>query len=84
MKSKKYASYTEIDRDLEILKLEREIHLKKLYLSFDKTKESFTPSNSVSMVGKVIKNTFSGNLGTILKIAVPLLINWFVNKKSDK
>lgn len=84
MKPKKYVSYAEIDQDLAILKLEREIHLKKLQLSFEKTKESFTPYNSLSMVGKVIKNSFSGSLGTILKIAIPLLINQFINKKSSK
>ena len=30
MEPKKYSSYADIDRDLEILKLEKEIHYQKL------------------------------------------------------
>ena len=44
METKKYTSYAEIEHDLEILKLEKEIHYKKMQLSFEKTKESFMPS----------------------------------------
>jgi hypothetical protein len=48
METKKYTSYAEIDRDLEILKLEKEINYQKLVLSFQKTKESITPQNIVN------------------------------------
>ncbi|HEU0125365.1 MAG TPA: DUF6327 family protein, partial [Flavobacterium sp.] len=40
MEKKKYSSYAEIDKDLEILKLEKDINYQKLKLSFQKTKES--------------------------------------------
>ena len=38
MEPKKYSSYAQINHDLEILKLEKEIHYKKMLLSIDKTK----------------------------------------------
>ena len=47
METKKYTSYAEIDRDLEILKLEREIQYKKVQLSVEKIKDDFSASNSV-------------------------------------
>jgi hypothetical protein len=58
METKKYTSYAEIDRDLEILKLEREIQYKKVKLSVEKIKDDFSPSNSVSFAGKLFKNSF--------------------------
>ena len=48
MEPKKYSSYVDIDRDLEILKLEKEIHYQKLLLSVKKTKESFEPQNIIN------------------------------------
>lgn len=81
METKKYTSYVEIDRDLEILKLEREIQYKKVQLSVEKIKDDFSPSNSVSFAGKLFKNTFSGTLGTVLRIAIPYVINWLINRK---
>jgi hypothetical protein len=81
MATKKYSSYAEIDKDLEILKLEREIHYKKTLLSIDKTKESIIPTNTVSFIEKVYKNVFSGTYGMILKIIIPYVINWYINRK---
>lgn len=82
MATKKYSSYAEIDKDLEILKLEREIHYKKTLLSIDRTKESIIPTNTVSFIEKVYKNVFSGTYGTILKIIIPYVINWYINRKT--
>ena len=81
MEPKKYSSYAQIDHDLEILKVEREIHYQKILLSIDKTKESILPSKSVSFVNDLYKKIFSGSLGTILKIAIPYAINWYINRK---
>ena len=39
METKKYTSYAEIERDLEILKLEKEINYNKIKLNFERTKE---------------------------------------------
>lgn len=81
METKKYSSYAEIDRDLEILKIEKEIHYQKILLSIDKTKESIIPSKSVSFIGDIYKKVFSGTIGGILKAAIPYAINWYINRK---
>lgn len=81
MENKKYSSYAEIEQDLEILKLQKEIYYKKMLLSIDKTKESILPSKSVSFVGNLYQKVFTGTYGTLLKIAIPYIINWFINRK---
>lgn len=81
MGTKKYSSYAEIEHDLEILKLEKEIYYQKVKLSVEKTKESIFPSEPVQGFYAVYKKVFSGTLGTVLKIALPYLISWFINRK---
>ncbi len=81
MALKKYSSYKQIEEDLEILKLEREIYYRKAHLSIEKTKESILPSTSVSFLGNLYDKVFSGTYGTLFKIAIPYLINWYINKK---
>lgn len=81
MDNKKYSSYAEIERDLEILKVEKEIYYQKTLLSIDKTKESILPSKSVTLINNVYQKVFSGTFGTLLKILIPYGINWYLNKK---
>ena len=81
METKKYSSYAEINHDLEILKIEKEIHYQKILLSIDKTKENILPSKSVSFIGDIYQKLFSGSVGTILKIAIPYAVNWYINRK---
>jgi hypothetical protein len=81
MISKKYTSYDEIDRELEILRLEKEINYQKLILTVQKTKENFTPQNLVSGFLGSYKTLFSSSYGTILNIVIPFIIKWIVNKK---
>ena len=81
METKKYSSYAEIDRDLKILKAGREFHYQKILGSIDKTKESFIPPKAVSFVGNIVQKATSGMLGTVLKIAVPFAVNWYINRK---
>ncbi|WP_437396081.1 DUF6327 family protein [Flagellimonas lutimaris] len=40
-----YTSFKEIDRDLKILKLQRQIEEEKVKLAFQNTKEELYPSN---------------------------------------
>ena len=81
METKKYASYAEIERDLAILKIEKEIQYQKILLSVEKTKESLVPSKSISFMADVYEKIFSGTYGAILKILIPYAINWFINRK---
>lgn len=73
METKKYSSYAQIERELEILKIEKEISYQKLVYGIKKTKDSFTPQNIVSdLIG-----TYSSAIpyGTIVSTAVPFLLN---------
>lgn len=81
MKPKVYSSYEEIDRDLEILKLQKEIDVRKLALSMEKTLEGITP---MGMVKNFLGNTgalFSKSdllTGLTKSIVLPLLIRKFM------
>ena len=81
METKKYSSYAAIEQDLEILKLEKELYYQKMLLSIDKTKESILPSKSVSFIGNLYQKVLSGTYGTLLKIGIPYIINWYINRK---
>lgn len=84
METKKYASYAEMDRELEILKLEKEIQFKKLTLNIQKTKESLEPQNIVKNFIGSYKSTLSSSYIDILQMAVPFLIKYFINKKRGR
>ncbi|OXE97020.1 hypothetical protein BC749_101509 [Flavobacterium araucananum] len=81
METKKYASYAEIERDLEILKLEKDINYQKLVLSFQRTKESITPHSILTGVFSSYKEYFTNSYPQILQSIFPYIINWFMNKK---
>ena len=91
MQTKKYTSYAQIEKDLEILKLEKEIYYQKMSYSVHETKEIFTP---VSLVAGIISSSnalFTGTYGTIFKIVtpffmtkvVPLVKKWISKKRGD-
>jgi Family of unknown function (DUF6327) len=81
MENKKYSSYAEIELDLQILKIEREIHYQRILLGIDKTKESVVPTKAISLIGNIYDKVFSGTYGIIIKTAIPILINWYINRK---
>lgn len=81
METKKYSSYAEIEQELQILKMEREILYQKIVLSIDKTKESILPFRKVNKILESVSNFSSGTYGTILKTLIPIAINWYVNRK---
>jgi len=84
MEKKKYSSYSEIEYDLQILQIEKEINYQKILLSVEKTKESILPTKTFSLIEKVYDKVFSGTYGTIVKIAIPYIINWYINRKRGK
>ncbi len=81
METKKYSSYAEIDRELEILKLNKEIKFQKVILGIQKTKESFEPQNILKSFIGSYKSTLSSSYIDILQIGIPFLLKWFINKK---
>ncbi|WP_281231297.1 DUF6327 family protein [Flavobacterium gelatinilyticum] len=84
MEKKKYSSYAEIDRDLEILKLEKEINYQKLVLSFQKTKENITPQNIVNGFVSSYTDYFSNSYSRIIQSVLPYIVGWFINKKRGR
>lgn len=80
MENKKYTSYSEIDRELEILQLERDIYYKKIVLHFEQSKEVLT-SNPVLNLFDTYSNLKSSPFYSIIKFLIPIGINWFINKK---
>ena len=81
METKKYSSYAQIELELEILKVERELNLKRIVLDVEKTKDSLLPKNLVKSFLGDYKSILSNYSGTILNIAIPLLINWLTKRK---
>lgn len=83
---KKYSSYAEIDRDLEILKLEKEIEYHKLIMSLQETRESFTPQNMIrgfltTLPSFSWKEVLQNSYGSILNMAIPFVMGWLSKKK---
>ncbi len=53
---KKYTSFDEIDQDLKILKLQREIDMENLKMNFHQTKHSLQPMNMLGGLGGLLKS----------------------------
>jgi hypothetical protein len=81
MGTKKYSSYAQIELELEILRVERELNLKQIVLDVEKTKESLLPKNVFKEFLGNYKSILSGYSGTILNIAIPILINLTKRKR---
>jgi hypothetical protein len=81
METKKYSSYAQIELELEILKVERELNLKRIVLDVEKTKESLLPKNLIKGIFGDYKSILSNSSGMILNIAIPLIINWITKRK---
>ena len=81
MGPKKYSSYEQIELELEILKIERELNLKRIVLNVQKTKESFMPINLIRGFIGDYKSILSNYSVMILNIAIPIIINWLKKRK---
>lgn len=81
MEIKKYSSYEEIDRELEILKLEKEIHLQKIILNFQQTKEVLRPENLLIDFLGSCKTMVTNSYTKVLLTVLPYVIKWLRNKK---
>ncbi|PWA06936.1 DUF6327 family protein [Flavobacterium psychrotolerans] len=75
MATKKYSSYAQINNELEILKLEKEIHYRKIINSVQKTKDSFAPKNIVTDLISSSNSMLTGPYGVVLKMATPFILN---------
>lgn len=86
MENKKYSSYAQIDRELEILKLEKDIEYQRLLQSIQQTKDSLTPQNMVrnflgSLPSFSWREVLQSSYGSILNMAIPFVMGWLSKKK---
>jgi len=81
METKKYSSYEQIELELKILKLEKELSYQKLIWNVQKVKEELSPQNIVGEVVGSYKSILSKTYETILSNVIPILINWLSKKK---
>jgi len=76
MNTKVYQSYDEINRDLEILKVEKDLAYAKFKKSLDETKDSLQPIN---MIGDTPKKIL-GVLGTMSGPLKSAALTWLFKK----
>jgi len=76
METKKYSSFSEIESELKILKLEKELSFQKVIWNFQKIKESFEPKNLIGNLLEASKSLLSNSYSMLLNTAIPLVIKW--------
>ena len=81
MEIKKYSSFDEIEIELKILKLEKEISFQKLIWNIQKIKEDLSLQSIIIQVIESYKSILSKTYETILSAIIPILINWFSKRK---
>ncbi|TSJ46483.1 DUF6327 family protein [Fluviicola chungangensis] len=76
-KQKIYSSFEEIELDLQILKVQREIHAQKIKLNLEKTGENLQPINLLQdYIGESNRNTFS-LIEQVIKLILQFVIKPF-------
>lgn len=74
-----YKSFEEIDRELEILQVKRELHYQRMMLSGENLKDSLNPLNAFS--GLSDKKNIKTVLGVMLKVGVPMAVRMFLKRR---
>lgn len=78
MKNRSYKSFIEIDKDIQIAKLERDIHREKAFLHAERLKSNFSPSSLLkSAFGGERKSNSSSLIMNVLNIVLPFIMNKF-------
>ncbi|HEU4496094.1 MAG TPA: DUF6327 family protein [Flavobacterium sp.] len=73
METRIYSSYKEIDRELEIRKVEKELAFEKMHLSFMETSDSFTAKNIVGTVPGIALNIIGALSGPLKNVGIAYL-----------
>ena len=81
MQLKIYTSFYEINKELEILKLEKELNYHKLALSFDKTKENLQPQSIKRELIFYAKETITETFRSFLVLGIPYVLNYLKRKR---
>lgn len=84
MAAKQYSSYAEIDRDLEILKMERQLHLEKVKYELGNAKENLKFGNLVEgYFGFSFENKTSV-ISKIIRFLMPYVLKFMKSKEENK
>lgn len=82
---KDYTTFDEIDRQLEILKLEREIQIRKLGLNIEQLSEQLSPGNlakkSIMNIASTVQ-TSSSLKSTVIAFLIKYIFNRLKKRKS--
>jgi hypothetical protein len=81
MDTKKYSSYEQIELELKILKLEKELSFQKMIWNVQKVKEDLSPPALLQEVVGSYKSIFSNSYKSILTSIIPMIIKFLSNKK---
>lgn len=74
-----YSSFEEIELDLQILKVEREIHAQKIKMGFQQTGENLRPMNLLQdYIGNTNPATFS-----LIEQVVKFILQFVVKRSKD-
>jgi hypothetical protein len=76
-----YVSFDQINRDLEILKLEKELSYHKLALDFDKIRKNVRPHYVKREMLQYIKELVSGSYQKLLILSIPYFLKFFKRKR---
>ncbi len=83
MENKKYSSYEEIELELKILKLEKEISYQKMVWNVQKVKEGLAPKRIINEGVAYYKSIISNSYGMILGATIPIIIKWLKRKRGN-
>lgn len=83
MSKKLYSSYSEIEHDLEVLRLEREIHYRKLVKGVERTGEQMKLGNLVEGYLGFSTQQPQSLTGKVIRLVAPLIVK-FLRKKEGK
>lgn len=79
----RYTSYEEVDKELEILRLEREISIRKIGNNAEEITHLFSPKNLLQLgfasFGNSVKNS-KGIKTIVLSTLLKFIFNKFINK----
>ncbi|RRA95125.1 DUF6327 family protein [Paenimyroides viscosum] len=83
----RYKSYEEVDKELEILRLEREISIRKIGNNAEDITQLFSPSNllqqGLTSFGSSVKNS-KGIKTLVLSTVFKFLFNKFIKKNKHQ
>ncbi|MHC5310727.1 DUF6327 family protein [Myroides sp. LJL116] len=83
MIKKSYSSIEDINKDLNILRIKRELHYQKIFQSVDIIKEELTPDQLLkSSVGSMV--TYVKSSGSFQAFIITTILKQILNRRKNK